>query len=293
MRLTPLRHFLAVRERTRELEERTRQLDQALRDAETARIALAERNESLLELDRFKDRTLALISHDLRSPLTSIRGYVELLLDDETGPLQENQRRFLGVVKRNADRLDRQIGDLLLAASMAEGRLQLQRSAVDVERLVMEAAEVAGPPAAQKSIRLEVACRPLQLIDADGPRLAQMLDNLLSNAVKYTPEGGRVELRAWSEGDWITLSVADSGPGIGLQDQSAIFEPFFRCAEAQAGDVNGTGLGLAIVKSIVEAHGGSVSVNSQPARGSCFLATLPANAPMPWMPPKRLTTLSV
>jgi signal transduction histidine kinase len=293
VRLRPLRHLIALRERTRQLEERTRQLDQALRDAETAPAAPAERNESLLELDRFKDRALALISHDLRSPLTSIRGYVELLLDDETGPLQDDQRRFLSVVKRNADRLERQIGDLLLAASVAEGRLQLRRSAVDVERLVAEAAEVAGPPAAEKSIQLEATCRPLSPIDADGPRLAQVLDNLLSNAVKYTPDGGRVDLRAWSDGDSISLSVADSGPGISEQEHAAIFEPFFRSADAREQGVKGTGLGLAIVKAIVEAHGGSVTLSSRPGQGSCFLVTLPAMAPVPWMPPRRLTTLSV
>src|SRR6185437_3133482 len=110
--------------------ERTRELDAALHDADIARAALSERNESLLELDRFKDRMLGLISHDLRSPLTSIRGYVELMLDDETGPLTEDQQRFLGIVKRNAERLDGQIGDLLLLAGDGEGALEIHRSAV-------------------------------------------------------------------------------------------------------------------------------------------------------------------
>lgn len=271
--------------------ERTRELDAALRDADTARAALSERNESLLELDRFKDRMLGLISHDLRSPLTSIRGYVELLLDDESGPLTEDQERFLGVVKRNAARLEGQIGDLLLMAGIAEGALEIHRSAADVPRIVMEAVETAAPHAREKGIQLEAACRPLRMIDADGPRLAQVLDNLISNAIKYTPAGGRVDVRAWCENGWLTLLVSDTGMGMTRDELESIFEPFFRTDVAKKRGIRGTGLGLAIVKAIVEAHGGGVRVDSEPGAGSRFQITLPADSPMPWVPPSRLTTL--
>jgi signal transduction histidine kinase len=284
----------AVRENAhaeRLVQERTAELDAALRDADTARAALAERNESLLELDRFKDRMLALISHDLRSPLTSIRGYVELLLDTETGPLDENQERFLNIVKRNADRLDGQIGDLLLLAGIAEGTLQIHRSAVDVARIVLEAVESAAPHAREKGIELEAACRPMRPIHADGTRLAQVLDNLLSNAIKYTPEGGRVDVRAWYEDDWITLTIADTGIGMTRDELDAIFDPFYRTEDAKERGIKGTGLGLVIVKAVVEAHGGGVRVDSEPGGGSRFRITLPAEAPTPWMPPRRLTTL--
>jgi len=271
--------------------ERTRELDAALRDTDTARAALSERNESLLELDRFKDRMLGLISHDLRSPLTSIRGYVELLLDAETGPLTDDQERFLNVVKRNAARLDGQIGDLLLMAGIAEGTLEIHRSAVDVPRLVMEAVETAAPHAKEKDIELEAACRPLRMIDADGPRLAQVLDNLLSNAIKYTPAGGRVDLRAWCEDGWLTLLVSDTGMGMTRDELESIFEPFFRTDVAKERGIRGTGLGLAIVKAVVEAHGGGVRADSEPGVGSRFRITLPADSPVPWVPPRRLTTL--
>jgi two-component system, OmpR family, phosphate regulon sensor histidine kinase PhoR len=295
VRLIPSRYAFArtreLKERTRELEERTRQLHDALRDADTARAALSERNESLLELDRFKDRMLALISHDLRSPLTSIRGYVELLLDEETGPLDDDQVRFLDIVKRNADRLDGQIGDLLLLAGIAEGTLSIHRSAVDVGRLVMEAVECAGPHAQEKGIELEAACRPMRPIHADGSRLAQVLDNLLSNAIKYTPEGGRVDVRAWCEDDWIGLTVADTGIGMTRDELDSIFDPFFRTDDAKERGIKGTGLGLVIVKAVVEAHGGGVRVDSQPGGGSRFSISLPADPPTPWMPPRRLTTL--
>jgi signal transduction histidine kinase len=271
--------------------ERTHELDAALRDAETARAALSERNESLLELDRFKDRMLGLISHDLRSPLTSIRGYVELMLDEETGPLSEDQQRFLGIVKRNAERLDGQIGDLLLLAGIGEGALEIHRSAVDVSRLVMEAVESAGPHAREKGVELEAVCRPLRPIDVDGPRLAQVVDNLLSNAIKYTPEGGRVDVRMWSEDGWLTLIVSDTGIGMTRDELESIFEPFFRTEDAKESGIRGTGLGLAIVKAVVEAHGGGVRVDSEPGAGSRFRITLPADAPAPWVPPRRLTTL--
>jgi signal transduction histidine kinase len=290
--------FLVLRVAARQTEdaeriatERTHELDAALRDAETARTALAERNESLLELDRFKDRMLGLISHDLRSPLTSIRGYVELMLDDETGPLTEDQQRFLGIVKRNAERLDGQIGDLLLLAGDGEGALEIHRSAVDVSRLVMEAVESAGPHAREKGVELEAACRPLRPIDADGARLAQVLDNLLSNAIKYTPGGGRVHVRVWCEDGWLTLIVSDTGIGMTRDELESIFEPFFRTDDAKERGIRGTGLGLAIVKAVVEAHGGGVRVDSEPGAGSRFRITLPADAPAPWVPPRRLTTL--
>jgi signal transduction histidine kinase len=272
--------------------ERTSELDNALSDAQTARTALSERNHSLLELDRFKDRMLALISHDLRSPLTSVRGYVELLLDEETGPLNDDQVRFLNVVKRNADRLDGQIGDLLLVAGVAEGTLKLNRSTVDLPQLVMEAEETAGPHATEKRVALEAACRPLRPIHADGPRLAQVLDNLLSNAIKYTPEGGRVDVRAWYEDDWVSLSVADTGIGMTQDELESIFDPFFRTDDARERGIKGTGLGLVIVKAVVEAHGGGVRVHSEPGGGSRFTITLPADTPAPWVPPKRLTTLN-
>jgi signal transduction histidine kinase len=271
--------------------ERTHELDVALKDAETARAALAERNESLLELDRFKDRMLGLISHDLRSPLTSIRGYVELMLDEDTGALSEDQQRFLGIVKRNSERLDRQIGDLLLLAGNGEGALEIHRSAVDVSRLVMEAVESFGPHAREKGVGLEAACRPLRPIAADGPRLAQVLDNLLSNAIKYTPEGGRVDVRLWCEEGWLTLIVSDTGSGMTRDELESIFEPFFRTDDAKESGIRGTGLGLAIVKAVVEAHGGGVRVDSEPGAGSRFRITLPADSPAPWVPPKRLTTL--
>jgi signal transduction histidine kinase len=242
-------------------------------------------------LDCLKDRTLALISHDLRSPLTSIRGYVELLLDEESGPLQENQRRCLEVVRRNADRLDRQIGDLLLAASLAEGRLQLHRSAVDVARVVMEAAETAGPQAAGRGIRLEAASQSMPLVEADGARLAQVLDNLISNAIKYTPDGGRVDVRAERDDDEVVLSVSDTGIGLTAGERAAIFEPFYRSAAVKERGIKGTGLGLVIVKAVAEAHGGSVAVESEPGAGSTFTVRLPAAVPAPWMPPSRLTRL--
>jgi signal transduction histidine kinase len=271
--------------------ERTAELDAALRDADTARAALSERNESLLELDRFKDRMLALISHDLRSPLTSIRGYVELLLDEETGPLGEDQQRFLNVIKRNSDRLDSQIGDLLMVAGIAEGSLSLNRTAVDLPRLVMEAVETAAPTAQERGIELHAGCEPLHVIYADGPRLSQVLDNLISNAIKYTPAGGRVDVRSFVEDDWVSLSVTDTGLGMSRDELDSIFDPFFRTDDAKERGIKGTGLGLVIVKAIVEGHGGGVRVDSKPGQGSRFTISLPIDSPAPWAPPRRLTTL--
>jgi signal transduction histidine kinase len=217
---------------------------------------------------------------------------VELLLDRETGPLSDDQRRYLGVIKRNSDRLDGQIGDLLLVAGIAEGSLALRRSAVDITRLVREAVETAAPGASEKGIVLKASSEPLHPVYADGPRLAQVLDNLISNAVKYTPAGGRVDVRSWVTDDWLSLSVTDTGLGMSRDELDSIFDPFFRTDDAKERGIKGTGLGLVIVKAIVEGHGGGVHVTSEPGDGSVFTISLPIDEPVPWSPPRRLTSLA-
>jgi two-component system, OmpR family, phosphate regulon sensor histidine kinase PhoR len=155
----------------------------------------------------------------------------------------------------------------------------------------MEAAETAGPQAAKRSIRLEAASQAMPLVDADGPRLAQVLDNLISNAIKYTPDGGRVDVLTELDGDEVVLSVSDTGIGLTSEERAAIFEPFYRADAVKERGIKGTGLGLVIVKAVAEAHGGSVAVASEPGAGSTFTVRLPAGAPLPWMPPRRLTSL--
>ena len=250
-----------------------------LLESDGLRRDLARQNEELKELDRLKDDFVASVSHELRTPLTSIRGYLELVLEREAGELTDEQESFLGVVDRNAERLLRVVGDLLFVAQINAGSLPLAEGRVDPRELVVQAADSARPTAAERGIDLSLELGELPpSLRGDPSRLAQALDNLVSNAIKFTPGGGRVELRARADGSAVELAVADSGPGIAPADQVRLFDRFFRTASASAGAVPGTGLGLAITKAIVEAHGGTIDVESELGAGTEVRIVLPAAA---------------
>jgi PAS domain S-box-containing protein len=242
---------------------------------------LEARNERLLELDRLKDEFVALVSHELRTPLTSIRGYLELVLDGEAGPVTEDQRQFLGVVERNANRLLDLVGDLLFLAQIEAGKLSLEVGAVDLAAIAAESVESSRPLAEEKEITLTLATSPVPLLAGDRARLAQLLDNLVSNAIKFTPAGGRVDVRASSSRGNAVLEVRDTGMGIAAEEQEHIFERFFRTTRATEQAIQGTGLGLAISKAIVHAHGGTIALASDDGEGAAFKVTLPIRAAAP------------
>jgi len=236
---------------------------------------LEVQNERLLELDKLKDEFVALVSHELRTPLTSIRGYLELVLDGEAGSVSEEQRHFLGVVDRNANRLLDLVGDLLFLAQIEAGKLSLDIGAVDLASLAAESVETARPIAEEKSISLTLATSPLPLLAGDRARLAQLLDNLISNAIKFTPEGGRVDVRASVSRGNAVVEVRDTGMGIPVEEQEHVFESFFRTSRATDEAIQGTGLGLAISKAIVHAHGGRITLASSEGEGATFHVSIP------------------
>jgi PAS domain S-box-containing protein len=242
------------------------------------------RNERLLELDRLKDEFVALVSHELRTPLTSIRGYLELVLDGEAGEVTDEQRQFLGVVERNANRLLDLVGDLLFLAQIEAGKLSLEVGAVDLAAVAAESVETARPLAEEKSITLTLATSPLPLLAGDRARLAQLLDNLVSNAIKFTPEGGRVDVRASAARGNAILEVRDTGMGIPADEQAHIFERFFRTSRATEQAIQGTGLGLAISKAIVHAHAGRITLASSEGEGATFRVAIPIRAAAPARP---------
>jgi len=272
----------AVEIRNEQLVEQAARLEQSLAfaqeaqmETESARHTLSEQNKRLVELDRLKDEFLSLVSHELRTPLTSIRGYLDLVLDEEAGTLNPEQRRFLNAVERNSGRLLRLVGDLLFVAQADAGRLTLERAKVDVAALAADCVEAARPFADQRAIDLQLTAVPVPALVGDRGRLAQVVDNLVSNALKFTPEGGHVEVRTSTIGDYVYLEVEDSGIGIPAAEQPRLFERFFRAASATEQAIPGTGLGLAIVKAIVEAHAGLIEVVSAPGKGTTFRVELP------------------
>jgi PAS domain S-box-containing protein len=260
----------------------------AERELERLLVLEREQNERLLELDKLKDEFVALVSHELRTPLTSIRGYLELVLDGEAGDLTEEQRQFLGVVERNADRLLALVGDLLFLAQVEAGKLTLEVGAVDVAALASQSVEAAQPLAEDKNITLTLAAGPVPLLAGDNARISQLVDNLISNALKFTPDRGRVDVRAHALDGSAVIEVRDSGIGIPVDEQGRLFERFFRSSNATERQIQGTGLGLAISKAIVDAHGGQINVASEVNAGTTFRVSLPIHQPHA-LEPERVT----
>jgi PAS domain S-box-containing protein len=246
-------------------------------EREQMREELAAQNEQLRELDVMKDEFVALVSHELRTPLTAIQGYAELVLDGTAGDLNEEQRMMLGAISRNSTRLFRLINDLLFVAQVNAGKLDVAIEDVDLAAVAAEAVADARPRAEAAEVSLLFECDHAPTVRADRVRLAQVFDNLISNAIKFTPAGGRVGLTVASVGDDVTIVVADSGMGMTPEDQQRLFTRFFRTKAAAK--IQGTGLGLSITKAILDAHNGSISVESEVGRGTRFTVTVPASAP--------------
>jgi two-component system phosphate regulon sensor histidine kinase PhoR len=233
----------------------------------------------LMMAARIKEEFVASVSHELRTPLTSIIGYVDVLLDD-TEDLPEEVRHYLGTVQRNARRLHRLVDDLLSTALQSVASV-LDVSPVSVTHLLhlcgLEAAKAAT--VAGLSFELEDTGSLGELcMSGDAERLSQVFDNLFSNALKYTPRGGRVTGGARHEGDEVVVWVRDNGRGIDTSDVDRVFSKFYRSASVQGDAIPGVGLGLAISKTIVESHGGSISVRSELGQGSTFEVRLPLTA---------------
>jgi signal transduction histidine kinase len=231
------------------------------------------------ELDRLKDEFVATVSHELRTPLTSMMGFLEMLREGEAGALTSDQERFLSIVYRSSERLQRLVGDLLFVARLDASGLQLQFDRVQVDDVVGEAVESLAALARAREIDLRADLDTVPAIRGDRERLAQLVGNLLSNALKFTPGGGTVVARTFTGDGSAVLEVEDTGIGIPAPEQERLFQRFFRSSTATAQAIPGTGLGLVITKAIAEAHGGGVSVTSKPGEGTCFRVELPVDGP--------------
>jgi PAS domain S-box-containing protein len=238
-----------------------------------AELELERQNHQLRQLDRLKDEFVALVSHELRTPLTSIRGYLELISEDTN--LTVEQTRFLETIDRNAQRLQRVVGDLLFVAQVEAGKLSLEVSAVDLNAIAEEAVHAAQPSAAAKAIALTIDLGDLPRIQGDRARLAQVLDNFVSNAIKFTPSGGAVTVTTRLLPGEVEVVICDTGMGIPTDELPLLFERFFRAERATSGAIPGTGLGLAIAKAIVTGHGGRIRVESEDGAGTTFRVILP------------------
>jgi PAS domain S-box-containing protein len=228
------------------------------------------------ELDEAKNDFVSRISHELRSPLTNVLGYLELVVGDESGPLTRDQRRMLEVINRNGRRLLSLIDDLLLVSRIEAGQIAIESEPFRLDTLVRAVHESFRPEIASGDLTCRLDLEPGITIEADPAQLERVVTNLLSNAVKFTPPGGEIEVSARREKAEVVMTVRDTGIGVPEEEQPRLFTRFFRSSAAMERETQGTGLGLFIVKHVAEAHGGSVTVSSAPGSGSTFTIRLPS-----------------
>ena len=230
------------------------------------------------ELDALKSEFVATVSHDLRSPLTLMRGYATML--DMVGDLNEQQTSYVRKIISSVENMARLVGNLLDLGRIEAG-VNLQLEMVPVREIVERVTGAQQLQATQKRIQLTSEAPPdtVPLVEADPALLQQALNNLLDNAIKYTDPGGKITVRVYSRGDRLIFEVSDTGIGIAPVDQPRLFEKFYRGAQKGAHKQSGTGLGLAIVKSIAERHAGQVWAESQLGKGSSFYLSIPIRQP--------------
>ena len=230
----------------------------------------------LEKLERVRQEFLSNISHELRTPLTSILAFVETLEDGAIDD-KENNRHFLNVIRRNAERMHALIADILELSLIESGKVSIEKRPVKVSSIVEEIFTSLSAKAVDRGVTLKNLVAPGECIFADPARLEQMLTNLIDNGIKFNrPDGSvSVELRAAENSSIIT--VTDTGEGILPDHQHRIFERFYRADRSRAREVGGTGLGLAIVKHLARLHGGEVSVTSRLTEGTVFSIELPVN----------------
>lgn len=247
---------------SRELEEKNRQLRQ--------------RNTEVERSDRLKSEFLASMSHELRSPLHTIIGFSDLLIEELEGPLNEKQKRFVTHIHRDSHHLLALINDLLDISKIEAGRMDLHPEMFELGPALEEVMETIRPQAQSKGLFLTVDSADGVVVEADRLRMRQVLTNLLGNAVKFTERGGTVRVTALARARKVAVFVADTGVGIAREHHEAIFDKFYQAGATTAGVREGTGLGLAISKQLVEQQDGRIWVQSEPGRGSAFGFTVKA-----------------
>jgi signal transduction histidine kinase len=239
---------------------------------------LSETAKELAQLNRLKDEFLSTVSHELKTPLTTIKGFVSVILSGDVGPLNEQQTNFLTVADQSVNRLTHLISDLL-DLSRLNGKVEMEFSVISLKDLIRDSTSGMLIKAKEKNISLSSSVdKDLPPVYADVRWISQVVENLLINAIKYSGTGSRICVSGSTKGEVAVVCVEDNGPGIPAEEQKLIFDKFYR-GKKSASQVPGTGLGLAISKSVVEKHGGKIWLESKPGAGSKFLFALPVAKP--------------
>jgi len=241
--------------------------------------AFNEMNMRVQTSQKSQREFVANVSHELKTPLTSVQGFAQAILDG-TASTPEVQKQAAQVIYNESGRMHRMVLDLLDLARLDAGTFDLQRAPVDLTALLNSIAEKFAPQARTGKLDIRVETASLPVFIGDGDRLAQVFTNLVDNALKFTPAGGSITLRAAQTSSGIQVEVTDTGAGISPEALPHIFDRFYQADPSRPGGrKHGSGLGLAIVKEIVGAHGGKISVRSEPGKGSTFTVSLPLTTP--------------
>ncbi len=230
----------------------------------------------VLELEEQKTTFLRHISHELKTPLTSIREGAELLLDERTRGLNAEQKDIASIMRDSSQQLQRLIEDLLEFGKHQTPRVEARsREPVVLEQIIRRTLERHSLGRTAKNLHVDLHLQPAE-VAGDDKQMSIIVDNLLSNAIKYTPAGGEIRVSLATDGEWATLEVTDSGPGVAPEERERVFEPFYQGNAPYAGPVQGTGLGLTIARQYVQAHNGSIEIlDSAQGNGACVRIRLP------------------
>jgi signal transduction histidine kinase len=236
---------------------------------------LNKMTEELRELNELKNKFLGIAAHDLRNPLTSIRGFSEIIMNEELGPVREEQKKFLGIINTVSEEMLCLVNDLLDISVIESGNLDLQKRPASLNVLINDRIEINEIIAHKKNITLMAALQDIPEFEFDTNRIAQVFDNLVGNAIKFSPQGSTLYIYLELKNGMARVSVKDEGPGISEEDQGLLFGEFQRLSAQPTGNEKSTGLGLSIVKKIIDAHAGKIFVKSELGNGATFIFELP------------------
>ncbi len=237
---------------------------------------LRKANEELTRLNRVKSDFVSTVSHELRTPLTSIKGYVSLVLDGDTGPINAQQKEFLGIVNKENERLTNLISDLLDIQKIESGKMPFNFKDFRLDAFLRDYRKELEKLEKDNKAIIAILCPDnLPVIKADEDKIKQVLMNLVGNALKFSQPKPRVVLKVSNERNYIQVDVKDNGVGIAKKDIPKLFQKFYQVDSQSNRKTGGTGLGLAICKHIIETHGGEIGMRSSVGKGSTFSFTLP------------------